>query len=207
VIVEKCRSVVQTVAFVLVVAVLLLPLTACDGGSSTEGMTTYTSDDYGYSFAYPAGWKLEEGRSEADVSAGSSATASVSVYDPQGAVAEEMFIDIMQVSVYELTVTVDDSNMDEIKSEVETVLASLESQGDDLETLAPLDEAKVAGMDGYSVTYSFTKSGSPVTSTLYFLFSGDLEYQVTVQASDENWEANQSVFESMLDSFEPTPQG
>ena len=125
------------------------------------------------------------------------------VYDPEGAVAEDTFIDMMQVSVYELNVTVDESLMPEIKGEVEAVLETLESQAGGLDTLVPLAEAEVGGMSGYSVTYSFAKNGAPVTSTLYFMFFGDVEYQLTVQAADENWEADQPVFDAILDSFDP----
>lgn len=192
-------------ALTLLVVAMLVSLTACgDGSSSGGGTATYTDSTYGYSFEYPETWKLQEG-SEADVSAGGAATASVGVFDPDGAKVEQTYIDMMQVSVYELSVTVDESIMPEIKSEVENVLASLQSQAGDIETIAPLAETKVAGMDGYSVTYSFAKNEAPVTSTLYFLFSGNLEYQLTVQAADENWDANQPVFDAMLGSFQPGP--
>jgi hypothetical protein len=198
------RSVILTVLALALIA-MLAALTACgDDSSSGGGNQTYTDENYGYSFEFPESWKLEEG-GNADVSAGGSSAASVGVYDPEGAVAEETYIDMMQVSVYELSVTVDDSIMPQIKGEVETVLESLESQAGDIETLAPLAEAEVGGMSGYSVTYSFAKNGAPVTSTLYFMFSGDIEYQLTVQAADENWEANRPVFDAILGSFEPGP--
>ena len=196
------RSVILTV-FALALIVMLAALTACgDDSSSSSGVKTYTDQKYGYSFEYPGSWKLEEGGT-ADVSAGGSSAASVGVYDPDGAVAEDTFIDMMQVSVYELNVTVDESLMPEIKGEVETVLETLESQAGGLDTLVPLAEAELGGMSGYSITYSFAKNGAPVTSTLYFMFFGDVEYQLTVQAADENWEADQPVFDAILDSFDP----
>ena len=195
-------SVILAVLTLALIATLA-PLTACgDDASSSSGEKTYTDEKYGYSFEYPGSWKLEEGGT-ADISAGGSSAASVGVYDPEGAVAEDTFIDMMQVSVYELNVTVDESLMPEIKGEVEAVLETLESQAGGLDTLVPLAEAEVGGMSGYSVTYSFTKNGAPVTSTLYFMFSGEVEYQLTVQAADENWQADQPTFDAILDSFDP----
>jgi hypothetical protein len=196
------RSVVLSVLALALIA-MLVSLTACgDDSSSSTGKKTYTDQKYGYSFEYPGDWKLEEGGA-ADISAGGSSAASVGVYDPEGAVAEDTFIDMMQVSVYELNVTVDESLMPEIKGEVEAVLENLENQAGGLDTVVPLAEAELGGMSGYSVTYSFAKNGAPVTSTLYFMFSGDVEYQLTVQAADENWQADQPTFDAILDSFDP----
>jgi hypothetical protein len=188
---------------VLVVFVTTALLSACGGDTSSSGDTkTYTDDTYGYSFEYPSSWEIQQGDT-ADVSAGSASAASVGVYDPKGAVAEDTYIDMVQISVYELTVVVDESVMPEIKTEVEGVLDSLEDQAGDLTTLEPLTEVTLGGMKGYKVTYSFAKNNAPVTSTLYFLFSGDKEYQLTVQAADTNWEAKQETFSALLASFKP----
>lgn len=189
---------------ILVLAGLLLTATFILGacGGSSGGLKAYTDAKYHYSFQYPDGWEIEQGTSS-DVSAGGSATDGVGVYNPDGAIAEDTYIDMAQVSVYELNVTVDESMMPEIKTEVESVLESLESQAGDLEILEPLAETNVNGMMGYAVSYTFDKNNAPVNSTLYFLFSGNIEYQITVQAATENWETNQPVFDALLKSFKP----
>ncbi len=189
---------------VLLVAAFVAAGCGNGGDSNSGGTKTYTDTDYGFSFDYPADWQLQEGDSS-DVTAGGSAAKSVGVFDPEGAVADDTYIDLAQVSVYELNLTVDESMMPEIQAEVEQVLASLESQATDMETIEALSEAKVAGMSGFKVTYSFFKSGAPVTSTLYFLFSGDIEYQLTLQAATENWETNAPVFAALVASFQPGP--
>ncbi len=162
----------------------------------------YTDTNHGYSFEYPAGWEVQQGGT-ADVEAGSSASTSMGVYDPKGAVAQDTYIDMVQVSLYQLNVVVDESVMDEIKTEVESVLSSLENQAGDLATVEPLAETTVGDMEGWQVTYDFQKNGAPVTSTLYFLFWGDKEYQLTVQAAKENWELNEPIFEALVKSFRP----
>jgi len=197
-------------AFTLLAAAVALA--ACGSSGATPGDTenggtggavkTYTDSGYGYSFQYPEGWELQEG-DRSEVTAGGSAVGSVGVFDPEGAMVGDIYIDLAQVSVYELNVTVDDSMMDDIKTEVESILASLESQAVDMKTVDSLSETTVGTMDGYKVTYSFDKDGIPATSTLYFLFSGNREYQVTVQAATENWKADQAIFEALVESFKP----
>jgi len=194
------RSLVSAVALVCVLVLAAVIVGAC--GSTATGVKTYTDTDYGYSFEYPAGWQVQEGAS-ADVTAGGSAAASVGVYDPKGAVAQDTYIDLAEVSVYKLNVTIDDSMMPEVKSEVESVIAGLESQASDMKTIEALAETTVGGMSGFKITYTFSKNAAPVTSTLYFLFSGAVEYQVTVQAADENWSAKKPAFDALLASFKP----
>ena len=189
-------------ACVLVLVVLLAAGCGGDGDSTTGGDNVYTDPDYGFSFVYPADWQLQEGDSS-DVTAGGSATTSVGVFDPEGAVADDTFIDLVQLSVYELNVAVEESMMPDIQAEVEQVLASLESQAADIQTVEALSETKVGDVPGFEVTYSFSKGAAPVTSTLYFLFDGDLEYQLTLQAATENWEKNAPIFEALVSSFRP----
>ncbi len=217
-------SVVAIVVLALVVAGFVLPACGSRSGSSASGTSntsstsatsgssgtsaasadtkTYTDSSYGYSFDYPASWKVQE-ETSVDVSAGGTSTGGVGVFDPKGAKAGDTYIDLMLVSVYKLNATVDDSLLPQLKSEIESVLKDLESQGTGMKVEKPLAETTAAGMTGYNVTYSFTKDGAPCTSTLYFLFDGNMEYQLTTQASNENWAADQPIFDAMIASFKP----
>jgi len=181
---------------------LLAVLSAC--GSPVTGVKSYTSEKFGYSFAYPAAWELRESDS-ADVSAGGTAVDAVGVFNPKGAVADKTYIDLAQVTVYKMTQAIDASMMPQVRTEVERVLASLESQAPDMQTVEPLSETTVGATSGFKVTYTFSQNGTPTTSTLYFLFSGDTEYQLTLQAATESWSANQPVFAALLASFRPSP--
>ena len=203
--------VVGLVLLALFVAAFALPAcgssagsgsTSTSTGAGTADTKTYTDADYGYSFEYPASWKIQE-ETTVDVSAGGTSTGGVGVFDPKGAKAGDTYIDLMLVSVYKLNVTVDDSVFPQLKSEIESVLGSLEGQSTDMKVVKPLAETTAAGMKGYNVTYSFTKDGVPCTSTLYFLFNGNMEYQLTTQAANENWAANQPIFDAMIASFKP----
>ena len=194
-----------SVAVLVCASLLLLAfMSAC--GSPATGVESYTSEDFGYSFAYPAAWELRKADS-ANVSAGGTAADAVGVFNPEGAVAQDTYIDLAQVTVYKLKEAVDASMMPQVRSEVEQVLASLESQAPDMQTVEPLSETTLGGTSGFKVTYAFSQNGTPTTSTLYFLFFGDTEYQLTLQAATQNWGANQSVFTAFLASFRPGPGG
>lgn len=202
------RLLSPAVPIVLLVLAMALVLPGCSAdfnlscGDAETAAKTYTDADYGYSFQYPGDWVVQQGDS-ADVTGGSGSESGMSVYDPDGTVAGDSYIDLFQVSVYELTVTVDESVMPEIRSEVENLLTDLETQSDDWTKIEDLSDATVGGMDGYQATYGFTTDGTPTMSTFYFVFAGDIQYQLTLQAATETWEERQPEFESIVASFKP----
>ena len=161
---------------------------------------TYTDSTAGYTFKYPATWKVDPGTT-AGASAGASATSSMGVYDPSGASTTSGYIDLMLVSTYKLKVTVTDTVLAGLEGEIQTVVDSLTGQLADSQTVAPLAQTEAAGMKGYALTFTATKDGAPITSTLYFLFKGDVEYQLTIQASTADWDKYQATFAAMVASF------
>jgi hypothetical protein len=200
----------RAIALIVLLALLLAATTVAGCGSKSGGGTTasdtktYSNPAYGYTFTYPATWQIED-QASVDVTAGGTSSGAVGVFNPNGTKAGSTYIDLMLVTVYKLNTTVDDSNLAQIKSEIENVLKSLESQGTDMKRQKPLAQTTAAGMKGYDVTYGFTKEGVPCTSTLYFLFDKNVEYQLTTQASNETWAADQPIFDAMIASFKPGP--
>jgi hypothetical protein len=89
----------------------------------------------------------------------------------------------------------------DLESEIQGVLTSMESQAGDAQIVSPLAQTEAAGLKGYTVTYTFTKDGVPTTSTLYFLFKGKIEYQLSTRASTVNWDKDQAIFAAMVASF------
>lgn len=185
---------------VVVIAVVAVVALAAVGAGSSDKTKTYTDATYGYSFAYPSSWKLKAGATP-DVTAGAASVGGMGVFNPKGAVAGNKAVDLMMVSVYKLNAVVDDSIMPQAKSEVESIIASMQSQDSSLKVVKALAETTAAGMKGYVVTLSTIQDGAAVMSTLYFLFSGDMEYQLGSQASTETWTADQPIFDAMIASF------
>jgi len=183
----------------------LLALSGC--GSTDEGKTsgkvsTYTHHDFGFSFKYPADWKVQEG-SSAEVTSGSASAGGAGVYDPEGAAIGGYSVNLAQVSVYKLAVTVDKTMMDAIKAEIERLLADLESQDSSWQRLEELTEVQVGDLPGYKTGYEFSYEGTPTKTTFYFLFSGDTQYQLTFQAVSKDWNKYQDKFKLVLESFTP----
>ena len=108
----------------------------------------------------------------------------------------------VEVSVYELNITVDDSMLPDVKPEVETVVADLESQDCELEDARGPVGRHGGRAEGWKVhcqlhhgrhSRRLSRSTSSSTATL--------EYELMLQAATENWEANQADFDAILASF------
>jgi hypothetical protein len=173
--------------------------------STTEaaGITdplTYTDAKYGYTFQYPATWKVGDSAS-VGVSAGGGSTSTAGVTNPNGAQAGGEYIDLLMVSTFELNSAITSDVIPALEEELKNVIASLQAQQTDLQILSPLAQTEVAGMMAYTVTYTFTTKGVPATSALYFIFKDKMEYQVSLQAASADWEAYKPTLEAMLATF------
>lgn len=174
-----------------------------DAGGPAE-TETYTDADYGYSFDYPSDWKLDED-SSAEVEGGIAASKGVSVHDPEGIRSEGYYVDLFQVSIYELNITVDESTLPEIKPQLEEMIAGIGSQDSSWKTLEPLADAEVSGLSGFKTQVTHLMDGKQVNSQLYFLFDGNTEYELMLQAATESWDSIQPDFDAILASFKPGP--
>ena len=181
---------------VLVLVVLALGVSAC--GSSVK---KYSDPTYGYSFSYPNAWTVQAGSS--DVTAGGTAAANVGVFNPDGTQVSSTYVDLAMVMVYKLKVTVTDPWSSDIQKELEGVLTSLQGQATDVKVEVPLKHTTTAGLKGYVVTYTFNKDGAALRSTLYFLFNGKYEYELTQQAATATWNATKPALDGIVASFKP----
>ncbi len=207
---KKCggRPLPSLVAVALLLLAVAFAVGACgfdfnlSCGDNGSGVETYTDPTYGYSFEYPDDWELQESDT-AEVTSGSASESSVGVFDPDGAVVDDSYVDLAQISIYELDVTVDESKIAAIKPEVEALLADLQAQDPTWQVVELLSDTEVAGLSGFKTTYTFLMNETPATCQFYFLFTGNTQYQITLQAATENWEAEQTAFDAILASFKP----
>jgi hypothetical protein len=198
---------ISAIAVALVVLPVAFALGGCGfsvscGADKAGGVETYADPDYGYSFAYPSNWVLDEDTT-LEVESGINRANGVSVFDPDGANADGSYLDLFEVSVYELGFTVDESMMPDIKPELEALMADAGTQDATWKTVEALADAKVAGLSGFKATIEHSVDGTPVKSTTYFLFNGSIEYELILQAMPENWQAKQAEFSAMVASFKP----
>ncbi len=170
--------------------------------ADTAEVKSYTDPIYGFSFDYPADWKLDED-SGAEIEGGINAAKGVSVFDPQGASNGRYFLNVFQVSVYELAMTIDDSVLPDVKPQLESAIAGVASQDESWETLEAMSAAEAGGLNGFKTTVTHALDGEMVKSTLYFLFDGSIEYELMLQAGVEDWETAQADLGAVLASFRP----
>jgi hypothetical protein len=194
--VKRARRYTVTGGAVLLILLIAVVLAGC--GSSEK---IYTDSTYGYSFTYPGGWKVQGGTS--DVTAGGQVAGNVGVYDPQGTKIGDTYVDLAMVMVYQLSFTVDDAWSADIQTELEGVLSSLETQTSNLQLEKALSQTTMAGLRGYTITYTFTKDGTPMRSTLFFLFDRNREYELTEQAAVAAWDTAKPTLDGIIGSFRP----
>jgi hypothetical protein len=172
------------------------------GGSET-GIKTYTNSDYGFSFEYPAAWKVEEGDA-ADLTAGGKSVSDAGVFDPEGAEGANGRIDGVMVSVYKLNFAVEASMLPDVKPEMEALVANLLTQDSTWKVTEALSDAKVGELSGFKASLAFAASSdTPAKCTMYFLFDGDIEYQLVAQSATANWDKDKAAFDAIVASFKP----
>jgi len=170
-------------------------------GAAGSDFQTYTDPTYGFSFQYPNAWELSD-QASVDATGGGSSTSQILAYDPDGAASSDgTYVDLLMVTTYRLNVTITDDDIPALESELQGLVDGLTGQGTNAEVTSPLAQTELNGLKGYTTMFSFDKEGVPCTSKLYFLFKDDVEYMVTVQAADQNWEADQAIFNTMVGSF------
>jgi hypothetical protein len=169
--------------------------------TGTGDVKTYTDTAYGFSFDYPGDWRVSTSET-AEVTSGADPTQVVTVGDPNGKVVGNTGVDMLMVRVYELNRAIDEASLSSVLPDLEGLIADSQSQDPTFKIDSPLAETTVGTIPGYQVTGSFDwDADTPVKTTLYFLFAGNIEYQLSVQASTETWEADQAVFDAFIASF------
>lgn len=169
--------------------------------TATTGLSqTYTDDEFGFRFAYAPPFEVNDSASFAG-QGGGAATKTVAVFDTKGAQVGGQYRDAFVVSVYRLNTSITDANLDQAKRELETsVIPQLKQSTPGMEISALRDET-VAGKKAFAADADFDLQGTPVKSTLHFIFDGPIEYQILTQAVEQNWAKLQPTFTAMLASF------
>jgi hypothetical protein len=206
---QRFAPLVLVAALTLGVSGLLAGCGSGDSGGvetsvSDGNVTTYTDSDYGFSFDYPADWRVVASKGTV-VSSGADPTKIITVGDPNGARVGDTGLDVLMIRVYELRAVVDEASLPQVLPDLEQLVADFQTQDATFKTEGPLTQTVVGGMPGYQATGTFAwDANTPVKTTFYFLFAGNIEYQVTVQASAKTWDSHQQVFAAFFASFKPS---
>jgi hypothetical protein len=204
----------RRIAVALVVVLVLglaLELAACgssdqaateresDATRTAGDTTTYTNDEYGFSITYPA--RFEEGESTSASEAGSDAVFSIGFADPDGTIVDGMTVDGLQVAVYQLTREVTADEVAGLEAEFQGVVDQMMAGLQNATIENALGAVELNGVPGFGFSYTYTSDGTDLRASTFFLVEGSLEYQLTAQASLDEWDALAPELEAAAMSF------
>lgn len=169
-----------------------------DGGTTTS-TKTYTNDQYGFSITYTD--KLTQGEPVAGTGAGGSSVLDVAFGDKNGPVVADRYVNAVQTSVYELAREIKPSEVKQIKPELQGIVDQLMSSLPSGKVVEELSPVKVNGVPGFAFKYTYTEEDQEITAVTFFLFKGKYEYQITAQATSDQWDAMKGDLEAAVQSF------
>jgi len=198
-------SIPRIIALVLALAGLSAAAAACSasissGGSSTPGGSkTYTNDKYGFSLTYDT--LFTQGESTGGTETGSGSEFDIAFADTSGTKIGGKYVDCLQVSVYKLARAVKPAEIPKLKTEFKGLVDQMMGSLAQASVTEPLKLTQINGLPGFSFAYAYTEDSVAVTAKAYFLLKGQYEYQVTEQASQENWSKLSPLLQAAVDSF------
>ena len=197
---------------VLVVSGLALALAGCSGsggsgdgddgqsdGGATTTTKTYTNDEYGFSITVDT--QFSQGEPAAQASAGGEAVFSIVFADQDGPIASDRYVNAVQISVYEIGRAVEPEEVPQLAQEVQGIVDQLMSAYPSAKVVEPLQEAEINGVPGFGFKYTYEEGGTQITAVSFFLFRGQNEYQITAQATSEDWESVKGKMDAAAGSF------
>jgi hypothetical protein len=198
------RSLAAT-TLLLAAAVAAVGLTACGSSSSSTKPSsspvtkTYANTNYGFSLSYP-GSLVESTDTSSTMAAGSGSKLTVGFVDPGGTKIGDVYVEGIVVSVYALTTEITADLMPEFKSELEGIVAQMQQQ-DPTAQMTQLETAAINGVPGYKLGTTYDNQGTTMKMVTYFLVKGRIEYQVTEQATEQDWAKYAADFDAAVNSF------
>lgn len=198
-------SIPRTIAVLLALAGLSVAAAACSasissGSSSTPGGSkTYTNDKYGFSLTYDT--VFTQGESTGGTETGSGSDFDIAFADTGGAKIGGKYVDCLQVSVYKLARAVKPAEIPKLRTEFKGLVDQMMGRLSGAGVTEPLRLAQINSLPGFSFGYAYTEDSVAVTAKTYFLLKGQWEYQVTEQASQDNWTGLSPQLQAAADSF------
>ena len=193
---------VRAPLLILIAALLVATavVAGCEASISTGGTTSYSNDEYGFSFEIAD--RFEEGDSASFSQSTGDAAKNVAFFDPDGAAAGgQTDRRLHDLGLRPSAGSHRRSHARAIQRQLDAALEQLKAADASVQ-LDPLTETTVNGVPGWKTDYTMDMSGTPVQARTYFLVKGTNEYQITIQSSTDNWSKNEPDLQKAVDSFE-----
>ncbi len=168
----------------LLIALSCVALVAC--GDDSGGGGTFDESAFPFTFEYPDGFGVIEDVTIAQqLGAAADATGGVGIDDDNAVI----------VQTFTLNTTIDESNLDLARREIEGLLAQIGG--------APrLEGSKVGGLPALAAEDVTVPELEDGTSDLTFVFNGDEEYLINCQSTPEDRSEVDEACGLSLDTFE-----
>lgn len=164
--------------------------------AATSAQSHLESQNNGFGFDYPAGWRQAQGVT-AEGNAGSEPIEQMVVGMPNGPV--------VAVFVYQLSMDVAQANRADLKSQLDQMLAqAVQQTGGKVLLNQPF---KAGSVTGYEFRFQFDREGKTVESRQVHFFVGDRQYTVVMEMDPAGQSQNAQAFEQLIASFEAPVEG
>ena len=173
--------------------------TPASSSGSTAATKTYSNTQYSFRITYPASFK--QGNPSGASSAGSSAAFEVIFADPKGAQVNNLYVDTVGVSVYQLKRSVSAAEVPKLKQQFDQLVSQLMSGFPGAKITQPLGPTVINGVPGFKFGYSYAKGSTQIQAVTYFLLKRSYEYELTEQASQQNWATVSPQLDAAVKSF------
>jgi hypothetical protein len=187
------RRHVHVLAVFVALGVLVVLPVACGAGagevqpsqsSSTAGrVAVLDSPQGGFSIKYPADFV----KIEPDVADQRGLIYQVLLADPTGAMSGGKTLDVLSVSVREMSKKARPGDLTKFRSQFEAMAQQLIGPVDSLRITGPFKLTKLGGSPALRVEYVYKVGGADVATVAYLVPRGKRVYWVTGQAGRETW--------------------
>lgn len=169
-----------------VVGICILATAAACGGEGGNGVETFDEDGFAIVFEHPS--SLDEIE---DVTIASTAGAASKDTSARGLDERNLIL----VSRYDLRISVGESNLSEVKAELDEVV----SQAADQELSGT--EIEVSGLPGYEYAFDLDTE-PPVHSRFIVIFDGMTEYTLNCQSTSDHRDEIDAACQQAVDTLE-----
>jgi len=186
-------------------AVLLIWSSACGTSApapaaSSSGITAVLleSPQGGFSLKYPAGFV----KIEPDIKDQPGLVYQVLLADPTGAKSGESALDVIGITVREMSKVAKPGDLKKHRAEFEGMMGQLIGDPEALRLSGPSELTELGGRSALKVGYVCRVDGVDVATVAYLVPRGDRVYWVTGQASRDTWDTTGKMIGAAISTIE-----
>lgn len=172
---------------------------SASGGNATVSATTYANEEYGFSITYSNRFTEVEPASSSNTADGE--LLDVVFADKHKTVLPTRYTDLLRVSVYGLTRSVKPSEVPGIRRELQDSVDQMMSSLPAGRVVKKLSPVELRGVPGFAFKYTYSQDGARLIAVTLFLVRGSREYQITAQATADDWDDVNDELQAALASF------